>query len=169
MLFLRLSPLQLSPPSSTSAYSTPQLLTRLSSAHAWGPQPAGLTWSFSLPGASRQTCLAAASWYGRPGPPDLALLDLPRAGRAVRAPFHGKRHLHAAQWTHPSRGSSGKPCHRFIENLAPSGPVTSVQPLRGLFPSSSRALQWPLSTLFPLLRLAFSVPLTPALALASER
>ena len=109
MLFLRLSPLQLSPPSSTSAYSTPQLLTRLSSAHAWGPQPAGLTWSFSLPGASRQTCLAAASWYGRPGPPDLALLDLPRAGRAVRAPFHGKRHLHAAQWTQPSLGSTGEP------------------------------------------------------------
>ena len=109
MLFLRLSPLQLSPPSSTSAYSTPRLLTRLSSAHAWGPQPAGLTWSFSLPGASRQTCLAAASWYGRPGPPDLALLDLPRAGRALRAPFHGKRHLHAAQWTQPSLGSTGEP------------------------------------------------------------
>ena len=50
-----------------------------------GPQLAGFARSHLSRRTSSQTPHATSSWYGRPEPPDLALLDLPRAGWAVRS------------------------------------------------------------------------------------
>ena len=74
MPFLPLSSPQLSlPPSSSDSLTSAQLTS------AWGPQLAGLTRSHLLRRTSSHTLHAASSWYGRPGPPDLALLALPLA------------------------------------------------------------------------------------------
>ncbi len=60
---------------------------RCSSAHlssALGPSACRPHSVYLLRSASRRSIRAASSWYGRPGPLDLALLDLLRAGWAVR-------------------------------------------------------------------------------------
>ena len=106
MSFLPLSSPQLSLPPSTSAQLTSAQLTS-----AWGPQLAGLTRSHLSRRTSSHTHHAASSWYGRPGPPDLALLDLPRTGWAVRTALPACATLtsRTPQWTQPSNSSTCEP------------------------------------------------------------